>query len=112
MVPVSPARAGAFNANFAPDTLEAFKTHCKNNGKQYTKVLEKLAEIYLRTDGAILTAEDATASTKASAGPSASNDTQDLLQRILKVEQETDNGYSHLEALLEDLAARVEALEK
>jgi len=112
MVPVSPARAGAFNANFAPDTLEAFKTHCKNNGKQYTKVLEKLAEIYLRTDGAILTAEDATAAIKASAGPSTSNDTQDLLQRILKVEQETDNGYSHLEALLEDLAARVEALEK
>lgn len=112
MVPVSPARAGAFNANFAPDTLEAFKMHCKDNGKQYTKVLEKLAEIYLRTDGAILTAEDATAATKASAGPSASNDTQDLLQRILKVEQETDNGYSHLEALLEDLAARVEALEK
>jgi len=109
---VSPARAGAFNANFAPDTLEAFKKHCKDNGKQYTKVLEKLAEIYLRTDGAILTAEDATRSIKALSGPSTSNDTQDLLQRILKVEQEAEIGYSHLEALIEDLAARVEDLEK
>ena len=109
---MSPARAGAFNANFAPDTLEAFKKHCKDNGKQYTKVLEKLAEIYLRTDGAILTAEDATRSIKALSGPSTSNDTQDLLQRILKVEQEAEIGYSHLEALIEDLAARVEDLEK
>ena len=109
---MSPARAGAFNANFAPDTLEAFKTHCKDNGKQYTKVLEKLAEIYLRTDGAILTTEDAIATIKASAGPSISNVTQDLLQRILKMDQETENGHSHLEALLENLAARFEALEK
>jgi hypothetical protein len=109
---VSPARAGAFNANFAPDTLEAFRKHCKDNGKQYTKVLEKLAEIYLRTDGAILTAEDAITAINASSGSSASRDTQDLLQRILKVEQEIENGYSHLEALLEDLSARVGDLEK
>lgn len=109
---MSPARAGAFNANFAPDTLEAFKKHCRDNGKQYTKVLEKLAEIYLRTDGAILTAEGDTTATKASSGPSASKDMQDLLERILKVQEETENGYSHLEALLEDLSARVEGLEK
>ena len=104
---MSPARAGAFNANFAPDTLEAFKTHCKDNGKQYTKVLEKLAEIYLRTDGAILTAEDATAAIKASAGPSTSNDTQNLLQRILKVEERVISCYENLDARVNEISMRL-----
>ena len=49
-----PARAGSFNANFAPETLNAFKEHCRQQGKQYTKVLERLAEVYLQTNGAVL----------------------------------------------------------
>ena len=51
---MAPARAGSFNANFAPETLEAFKQHCRQQGKQYTKVLERLAEVYLQTNGALL----------------------------------------------------------
>ena len=51
---MSPVRPGAFNANFAPDTLEAYKNLCRHQGKQYTKVLEQLAEIYLKTNGKVL----------------------------------------------------------
>ena len=49
-----PAREGSFNANFSPDTLSSFKTLCKDQSRQYTKVLERLAELYLRTNGKIL----------------------------------------------------------
>ena len=52
---MSPAREGSFNANFSPETLSSFKTLCKDQSRQYTKVLERLAELYLSTDGKILT---------------------------------------------------------
>ena len=48
------ARPGAFAANFTPDTLNRFRDLCKQQGKQYTKVLERLAEVYLETGGAVL----------------------------------------------------------
>ena len=51
---MTPARPGAFNANFAPDTLDAFKNLCRQQGKAYTKVLEQFAEIYLKTNGKVL----------------------------------------------------------
>lgn len=41
----------AFSARFRSDTLEAFKGICKNQNKQYTKVLESLAEAYIRSGG-------------------------------------------------------------
>ncbi len=53
-MPVTPARPGAFNANFAPDTLEAFKNLCRQQGKAYTKVLEQFAELYLKSNGQML----------------------------------------------------------
>ena len=52
---MSPAREGSFNANFSPETLNSFKTLCKDQSRQYTKVLERLAELYLNTNGRILT---------------------------------------------------------
>ena len=51
---MSPAREGSFNANFSPETLSSFKTLCKDQSRQYTKVLERLAELYLSTNGKIL----------------------------------------------------------
>ena len=51
---MSPARAGSFNANFSPETLESFKSLCRDQSKQYTKVLERLAELYLGSQGQIL----------------------------------------------------------
>jgi len=47
-------RPGAFAANFSPDTLNRFRDLCKQQGKQYTKVLERLAELeVLKTFAAI-----------------------------------------------------------
>ncbi len=51
---MSPARAGSFNANFSPETLESFKSLCRDQSRQYTKVLERLAELYLGSQGGIL----------------------------------------------------------
>ena len=51
---MAPARAGSFNANFSPETLESFKNLCRDQSRQYTKVLERLAELYLGSQGSIL----------------------------------------------------------
>ena len=47
-------RPGAFAANFTPDTLNRFRDLCNQQARQYTKVLERLAEIYLETGGEVL----------------------------------------------------------
>ena len=51
---MSPARPGAFAANFDPDTLDSFRNHCKAEGRQYSKVLERMAEMYVQSNGEIL----------------------------------------------------------
>ena len=90
-----PARPGAFNVNFAPDTLDAFRSLCKDQGKQYTKVLERFAELYIATNGEILNTTPSVPSPVApqnsSKGRSAADETstmlQDLLQRLEKLEK-------------------------
>ena len=87
-------RPGAFAANFTPDVLNRFRDLCKQQGKQYTKVLQLLAELYLETDGAVLDGKVSTAP----ADP-------DRKKRQVQVE-------SLQNKLLEDLLKRVEVLEK
>ena len=90
-----PARPGAFNVNFAPDTLDAFRSLCKDQGKQYTKVLERFAEIYIETNGEILNSISSVPSPvapqKSSKGVKgvdvASTLLQDLLDRVEKLEK-------------------------
>ena len=89
------ARPGAFAANFTPDVLNRFRDLCKRQGKQYTKVLQLLAELYLETDGAVL---DGRVSVGEPADP-------DKKKRQVQVE-------SLQNKLLEDLLKRVEVLEK
>ena len=89
-----PARPGAFNVNFAPETLDAFRSLCKDQGKQYTKVLERFAEIYIATNGDILNSASSVPSPVApqekTKGPRdadvASTLLLDLLQRVEKLE--------------------------
>ena len=88
------SRPGAFAANFRPEVLDRFRDLCRRQGRQYTKVLERLAEVYLETDGAVL---DGTASS----GPA----DPDKKKRLVQVE-------SLQNKLLEDLLKRVEVLEK
>ena len=91
-----PARPGAFNVNFAPDTLDAFRSLCKDQGKQYTKVLERFAELYIETNGEILNASSPAQSpvapqkkTKGAKGvDDASTLLHDLLQRVDKLEKD------------------------
>ena len=107
----SMARPGAFSANFAPDTLAAFRDCCSRQGKQYTKVLEQLAVVYLEGDGVM----PVPASTKGKSSGTDSNITKalaELSQRLEQVEEEDKNGYEHLEALIDEQTKRIEHLEK
>ena len=87
-------RPGAFAANFNPDTLNRFRELCKQQGRQYTKVLERLAEMYLETGGGVL--EGVTTALPAS---------PDTRQRQVQVEALQNK-------VLEDLMKRVEKLER
>ena len=89
-----PQRPGAFAAQFAPETLQRFKDLCRQQDKAYSKVLERLALLYVETDGGILV----TAST-------ASAPSKGVQKRQVQVE-------SLQNKLLEDLLKRVEILEK
>ena len=58
MPPKTPRRPGAFSANFDPEVLISFRDLCTSQNRQYTKVLQKLAEIYLLTEGKVLESSD------------------------------------------------------
>ena len=107
---MSPARPGAFNANFAPDTLDAFKTLCRQQGKQYTKVLEQFAELYLKSKGTLL--EEMSVPSSGGTGAASSSITTrgtyaEMLERLERVEADDREFVSAFEILIH----RVEALE-
>ena len=107
---MSPARPGAFNANFAPETLEAFKALCRKQGKQYTKVLEQFAELYLKSEGAVLEQMSVppTADTVAAASSITTRGTYaEMLERLERVEADDREFVSAFEILIH----RVDALE-
>ena len=89
-----PQRPGAFAAQFAPETLQRFKALCRQQDKAYSKVLERLALLYVETDGGIL-----------SPASTASAPSKGVQKRQVQVE-------SLQNKLLEDLLKRVEILEK
>ena len=107
---MSPARPGAFNANFAPDTLDAFKALCRQQGKQYTKVLEQFAEMYLKSNGTLLE-EMSVPSSGGTVAASSSITTRgtyaEMLERLERVEADDREFVSAFEILIH----RVEALE-
>ena len=88
-----PQRPGAFAAQFAPETLQRFKDLCRQQDKAYSKVLERLALLYVETNGAVLADRSS---------PSAAPGVQ---KRQVQVETLQNK-------LLEDLLKRVEILEK
>ena len=88
-----PQRLGAFAAQFAPETLQRFKDLCRQQDKAYSKVLERLALLYVETNGAVL------------ADRSAPNAAPGVQKRQVQVETLQNK-------LLEDLLKRVEILEK
>ena len=92
-----PQRPGAFAAQFAPETLQRFKDICRSEDKAYSKVLERLALLYIDTNGAVLVDRSA------SNAPDASG--QGVQKRQVQVETLQNK-------LLEDLLKRIEILEK
>ena len=110
-----PPRAGAFSANFAPEILDRFRELCKQQSKSYSKVLERLAEIYLETDGAVLDSPFVPTSTKQSKSVSESSDPallQEMQKKLEQLESDYKNADDHLEALIECITDRLEVLEK
>ena len=108
---MSPARPGAFNANFAPETLEAFKALCRKQGKQYTKVLEQFAELYLKSEGAVLEQMSVPpiADTVAASSSITTRGTYaGMLERLERVEADDREFVSAFEILIH----RVDALEQ
>ena len=109
---MSPAREGSFNANFSPETLNSFKTLCKDQSRQYTKVLERLAELYLSTNGKILTQIGERITPEISQG---NRDVEELRQSIEQLETMTsidreDNNETRYQ--LQELESRIKAIEK
>ena len=108
---MTPARPGAFNANFAPDTLDAFKALCRSQGKQYTKVLEQFAEIYLKSNGTVLEEMSVPSSVEtvaASSSITTRGTYAEMLERLERVEADDREFVSAFEILIH----RVEALEQ
>ena len=107
-----PAREGSFNANFSPETLNSFKILCKGQSRQYTKVLERLAELYLRTNGKILT------QISESLAPEISKESRDLdeirqsieqLETMTSIDREDNNDTRYQ---LQELESRIKVIEK
>ena len=92
-----PQRPGAFAAQFAPETLQRFRELCRQQDKAYSKVLERLALLYIETNGAVLADRSATGAPVAPA--------PGVQKRQVQVETLQNK-------LLEDLLKRVEVLEK
>ena len=93
-----PQRPGAFAAQFAPETLQRFKDLCRQQDKAYSKVLERLALLYVETNGEVLADRSGPGAAGAPAAPG-------VQKRQVQVETLQNK-------LLEDLLKRVEILEK
>lgn len=109
-----PARPGAFNANFAPETLESFKAVCRDRGEKYTKVLEQFAVLYIQTRGEVLE-QMSVGSPGVPSSPIAASSSSitrgtyaEMLERLESVEA---NGREFVSAF-EMLLHRVDCLEK
>ncbi len=93
-------REGGFSANFRPKVLNDFRGICKKQGRQYTKVLEQLAEQYIESGGVM---------------PSQKKELNDLIARVNELEgnqSDTDNAISGASKTYRNFDRRLKALEK
>ena len=108
---MSPAREGSFNANFSPETLNSFKTLCKDQSRQYTKVLERLAELYLSTNGKILTQTGESIAPESRGNRHLDDLRQSIeqLETMTSIDREDNNETRHQ---LQELESRIKSIEK
>ena len=112
-VSMSPARAGSFNANFSPETLESFKSLCRDQSRQYTKVLERLAELYLGSQGGILeNSEDASLDSSANLHSQQIANLSQAVKQLETVASMHREDNSELSQQINDIDKRLRILEK
>ena len=105
----------AFSARFRAETLEGFKAICKSQNKQYTKVLETLAESYVRVQGNLRQAvveclKEGTTESEVTAllGGMGS----DLAEKIHEIESTTQASLNEVKGSSESLDLRLASLEE
>ena len=81
-------RAGSFSGCFDPHTLDKFRDLCFKQDRQYTKVLERLAEAYIYSDGAILHEPASTTVSEASEEVATVSDIKELQDQIDALNQQ------------------------
>jgi hypothetical protein len=105
----------AFSARFRAETLEAFKGICKSQNKQYTKVLESLAEAYVRAEGNLRQAvveclkEGSTESEVTALLGGMGNE---LVEKIHEIESTTQASLNEVKGSSESLDLRLASLEE
>ena len=108
----------AFSARFRSETLEAFKAICKNQNKQYTKVLESLAEAYIRAGGELRQAvieclkEGSSESEVSALLGGGVGVGLDLADRIQEIEATTKSSIMEVKGSSESLDLRLASLEE
>ena len=108
----------AFSARFRSETLEAFKSICKNQNKQYTKVLESLAEAYIRAGGELRQAvieclkEGSSESEISALLGGGVGVGLDLADRIQEIEETTKSSLMEVKGSSESLDLRLASLEE
>jgi hypothetical protein len=112
IVPVKTPRAGAFSANFNPETLDRFRDLCKLQSKSYSKVLERLAELYLETGGAVLKAPFVPAPAASSKPIKGGDGLKALETRLEKVAEGNQSAMEQMLSVIDGLAKKVAKLEK
>ena len=111
----APEELKAFSARFRSETLEGFKAICKSQNKQYTKVLETLAESYVRVQGNLRQAvveclREGTTESEVTAllGGMGS----DLAEKIHEIESTTQASLNEVKGSSESLDLRLASLEE
>jgi hypothetical protein len=110
-----PEELKAFSARFRSETLEGFKAICKSQNKQYTKVLETLAEAYVRVEGNLRQAvveclkEGSTESEVTALLGGMGNE---LVEKIHEIESTTQASLEEVKGSSESLDLRLASLEE
>jgi len=111
---IVPIREGAFSANFTPEILDRFRELCKKQSKSYSKVLERLAELYLETNGEVLNFSSVPTTPKQSNYFSEPVDPvllQEMQNRMEQLENDYKNADDRLDDLIEGIKKRLGNLE-
>tara|TARA_Y100001968_G_C18924906_1_gene511532 strand:+ start:128 stop:448 length:321 start_codon:yes stop_codon:yes gene_type:complete len=103
-------RAGSFSGCFDPHTLDKFRDLCLKQGRQYTKVLERLAEAYIYTDGSILHEPRMNSVSEVSEEPATVSDIKDLQDQIDAISKELN--CNALDLKIKSIEKKLKKLEK